>query len=164
MTDKEKIIFQPELDLTKLDQDAAAVERRLLAMYRQVQSLGAQEKKRFTDQLGIIEQLQLREARLQQLRSKANTTQRVTQFNNAIQQTQREMQRLTTVTTAETVTVTTTETVTVTTVETVTVQATTTQEPTTPEEEPVVDWLTLFSRYLDELWLWIATLLAEVNS
>lgn len=101
MTDKEKIIFQPELDLTKLDQDAAAVERRLLAMYRQVQSLGAQEKKRFTDQLGIIEQLQLREARLQQLRSKANTTQRVTQFNNAIQQTQREMQRLTTVTTAE---------------------------------------------------------------
>lgn len=69
-----------------------------------------------------------------------------------------------TATTTETATVTVVDTTTVVTIDSPTVQATTTQQPTTPEEEPVVDWLTLFSRYLDELWLWIATLLAEVNS
>lgn len=69
-----------------------------------------------------------------------------------------------TATTTETATVTVVDTATVVTIDSPTVQATTTQQPITPEEEPVVDWLTLFSRYLDELWLWIATLLAEVNS
>lgn len=69
-----------------------------------------------------------------------------------------------TATTTETATVTVVDTATVVTIDSPTVQATTTQQPTTSEEEPVVDWLTLFSRYLDELWLWIATLLAEVNS
>jgi hypothetical protein len=69
----------------------------------------------------------------------------------------------TTVTTAETVTVTTAETVTVTSGETATVQSVITQESTTSEEEPVLDWFTLFSRYLDDLWLWISAFLAEVN-
>lgn len=63
----------------------------------------------------------------------------------------------------ETTTVTTAETVTVTSGETATVQSVTTQESTTSEEEPVLDWFTLFSRYLDDLWLWISAFLAEVN-
>lgn len=94
MADDGKIIFKPEFDLSGLETGAEAARQRIFLLYQEVEQLGKAEKQRFVSQLGLIEQLQLREQRLQALRSKAPYEREINKLNAALQQTQSEMQKL----------------------------------------------------------------------